>query len=387
MELSIEKAALGGDGIGRNAGKVVFVPSALPGDVVRVEITQEAKNFTRARILEVMTPSPARETGADSVATEDGSASWLHFRYPQQAEWKRQLVGEALERIGGVAVDIEWREEPSLRRGYRTRATFHGDGEKLGYYAAGSHDIVDVASCPLSHPRMNAALEKLRTVRLKGSCTLTVNPEGEEELAWTAFTMRRLKAAFPLANTPEDLKRSMFWFDNRPIVNGCFSQSSLLLNRLLTAAVEEFAGKPESVLDLYCGNGNLSLGMAAQCRVVGMDHNRDAVRAARKTRIEGAEKHDYRKGGEDKMTALIASGEFETILLDPPRAGAKLLAPALAACKARQIVYVSCDPATLARDVKVMAAQGWSIVRAAALDMFPNTPHVETVCLLRRARG
>ena len=160
-----------------------------------------------------------------------------------------------------------------------------------------------------------------------------------------------------------------------------------LLNRLLIAAVEEFAGKPESVLDLYCGNGNLSLGMAAQCRVVGMDHNRDAARAARKTKIEGAEKHDYRKGGEDKMTALIASGEFETILLDPPRAGAKLLAPALAACQARQIVYVSCDPATLARDVKVMAAQGWSIVRAAALDMFPNTPHVETVCLLRRSRS
>jgi len=378
-ELLIDAAAHGGHGVGRLEGKAIFVPGAVPGDTVRVRITRELKNMAWGEILTILKPSPERTTADEFDA--DGAHSWLHFKYPAQAEWKRRIVADSLARLGGVEVEVGWDEMPELRLGYRTRATFHGDGEKLGYYAPGTHDILDRTSCPLCHPNLNAALLKLREVRLKGSCTITVNPEGSEVLVWTSFPMRRLKQAFQRgADYPgEDSGRAEFVFDGRPIVNGTFSQSSLLLNRMLIKRVERAIGKAPTVLDLYCGNGNLSIGLPKKTEVLGLDHNRFATRAAERIR-----RRAYRSGGEREMENAIKHNAHEAIILDPPRSGAKALAPALASSKARKLVYVSCDPATLARDLRVLLGGGWQVKEVTALDLFPNTAHVETVCVLER---
>ena len=170
-----------------------------------------------------------------------------------------------------------------------------------------------------------------------------------------------------------------FTYGGIPVVNGSFSQSSLLLNRLLIKETHAALGSPVSVLDLYCGSGNLSLTLPKTIEVMGMDHNKYGVNAAYLKR-KGA----YMVGGESKMKKIIAKGEVDTILLDPPRAGAKSLMPAIAESTVRAIVYVSCDPPTLARDLKVLAAGGWKLTSCTAIDMFPNTPHVETVCRLER---
>jgi 23S rRNA (uracil1939-C5)-methyltransferase len=378
-QLTIDAAAHGGHGVGRLDGKAIFIPGAVPGDVVRATITRELKNMAWGSILEVVTPSPDR-TPAEEFDAE-GAHSWLHFKYPAQGEWKRRIVADSLLRLGGVDVKVGWEEDPALRLGYRTRATFHGDGTKLGYYAPGTHEILDRNACPLCHPNLNAVLAKLHDVRLKGSCTVTVNPEGDEVLVWTSFPMRRLKQMFQRgADYPgEDSGRAEFVFDGRPIVNGTFSQSSLLLNRMLVKRVEQSVGKAATVLDLYCGNGNLSLGLSKKTTVLGLDHNRFATRAADRMR-----KGSYRNGGEREMENAINHKGHEVIILDPPRSGAKALAPALASSKARKLVYVSCDPATLARDVRVLLGGGWQVKEVTALDMFPNTAHVETVCVLER---
>lgn len=376
--LTIDAAAHGGHGIGRLDGKAVFVPGAVPGDTVRVAMTRQLKNMSWGRIVEIVEPSPDRVAAEEFDA--DGAHSWLHFAYPAQADWKRRIVADSLARIGGVECKVDWDEDASLRLGYRTRATFHGDGQKLGYYAPGTHDILDRESCPLCHAHLNTALTKLRDVRLKGSCTLTVNPEGDEVMAWTSFPMRRLKQAFSGADYPgEETGRAEFRFDGRPIVNGTFSQSSLLLNRLLVKHVEKAVGRVASVLDLYCGNGNLSIGLSEKTKVLGIDHNKFAVPAANRIR-KGA----YRTGGERDMVKAIKQETWDVIVLDPPRAGAKSLAPTLAACPAGKLVYVSCDPATLARDVRTLAEKGWKVRSVTALDLFPNTAHVETVCVLER---
>ncbi len=377
--LEITSLAHGGDGVGRVEGQVCFVPLGLPGDTLRVKVRRQSKKALWAELVEVLEASPHRTTPVVPNHDRCGSAPWAHFAYPAQGEWKQRIVKEALERIAGVETDLEWAEDPELRLGYRTRAEFHGDGKLFGFFARGTHDIVDTEESPVCHRAMNRTLKQLRSLQLKGTVTVTVNPEGEDVLVWTKFTQRRLKHRFPLANTPDDDRRTQFDFDGVPIVNGAFSQSSLLLNRLLVHTAHGAIGKPVSLLDLYCGNGNLSIGLAGKTNVVGMDHTRPAVQAAR--RASGA---DYRSGGEDKMLKLIRKDEWDTILLDPPRAGAKVLMPALAPCHARAIVYVSCDPATLARDVKTLTEGGWKLTRTTVVDMFPYTPHIETVCRLER---
>jgi 23S rRNA (uracil1939-C5)-methyltransferase len=378
--VEIVSLAYGGDGIGRIEGQVCFVPFALPGDTVRVRITRRTKNALWGEIVEVASASPERGPAACPAFGRCGGCTWGHFAYPAQAEWKQRLVREALQRMAKVEAAVEWAEEPALRLGYRTRAEFHGDGALLGFHAPGSHDIVDIEQCPLCHPRLNAALDTLRACRVKGSITVTVNPEGEETLVWSKFAQRRLRDRFPLANHLQDERpRAMFTFDGAPIVNGAFSQSSLLLNRLLVRTVHEMAGDAATVLDLYCGNGNLSLGLAARAKVTGIDHQREAVRAA-----SGVSSAQYFAGGEDRMAEALREQPWDVVLLDPPRTGAKALAGALARSKARAIVYVSCDPVTLARDLKPMLEQGWRIVRAVALDLFPNTAHMETVCRLEK---
>lgn len=380
MEVAITALAHGGDGIGRVDGQVCFVPYGLPGDQLRVRVTRRAKRALWAEIVEVIDAAPSRCAADCPVFGRCGGCSWLHFAYPAQAEWKCRIVRELLQRLGGIEAAPEWIEDASLRLGYRTRAEFHGDGTALGFYAAESHSIVDIARCPLCHDHLNAALALLREAGVKGAAAVTVNPEGEAAMVWTRFLRRSLRDRFSMANTPqEDGPRFRFVFDGVPIVNGTFSQASLLLNRLLVKTVHAFVGKPVSLLDLYCGNGNLSAGLPQRTQVTGVDQNRAAVQAAREAR-----KAEYRAGDEAVMCKLIKQGDCECILLDPPREGAKTVASAIASCSARAVVYVSCDPATLARDLKVICGGGWRLVRSAVIDLFPNTPHMETVCRLER---
>jgi len=167
-------------------------------------------------------------------------------------------------------------------------------------------------------------------------------------------------------------------FDGVPVVNGAFSQSSLLLNRVLVRTVRELAGDAMSMLDLYCGSGNLSLSLAPRGRLLGLDLCRDAIDAANAVR-PGA----YRRGDEHAFRDALRL-PWELVLLDPPRMGAKAIAQDLAVCPANAIVYVSCDPATLARDLKIIMAGGWRLTRAVAVDLFPCTAHIETVCRLER---
>ncbi len=378
--IEITALANGGDGIGRIDGQVCFVPGGVPGDELRIEITRRTRQALWGRIEAVLQASPDRRKPICPYFGVCGGCNWLHIQEATQDEWKRRIVQDLLQRMGGVETGVEWGGEPEPRLGYRTRATFQGDGDRVGFHERASHDVVPIDRCPLCHDQLNEALNRLREVGIKGTVTVTVNPEGGEPLVWSKFTNRKLKQYFPLAQSPKDEGgRASFLFDEVPIVNGTFSQSSLLLNRQLRGVVCALVGEPVSLLDLYCGNGNLSLPFEDTPDVLGLDHNKASVKAAYRRR-----KGSYQSGGEDKMIAQLRRGTWDTVLLDPPRSGAKILAPALAACSARAIVYVSCDPATLARDVRVLAQGGWRPVRTVALDLFPATAHVETVCRLER---
>ena len=383
MHMWIHAVAHGGDGLGRlEDGQVCFVPFALPGDRVKVRVHKRSATATWARLLEVVTPSPHRtEFIGDNPAMAEAYV-WGCFGYPEQGEWKHRIVAESLRRIGKIETEVEWVEDPGQRLGYRTRAEFHGDGTRLGLYAAQSNRIVPMTRCPLCSEAVNGAFRTLAELRVRGSVIITAHPDTGEVMVWAnPAELHRVCEAFPCANALGDGRaRAVFEVDGVPIVNGTFCQSSLTLNRILLRVVQEMVGNSASLLDLYCGNGNLSLWLARRGgRVEGYDHAPEAVHAANALGL-GC----YRRGGEAVMAEVAARGGFETVILDPPRSGAAVLMPVLEKSDAERIVYVSCDPATLARDLKMLAAGGWRPERVAALDLFPHTPHVETVCLLRR---
>lgn len=383
MHLWIHAVAHGGDGLGRlDEGQVCFVPFALPGDRVRVRIQKRSATATWARLLEVVTPSPHRtEFIGDNPAMAEAYI-WGCFGYPEQGEWKHKIVAECLRRIGKIETEVEWVEDPGQRLGYRTRAEFHGDGTSLGLYAAESNRIVPMTRCPLCSDAVNSAYATLAELRVRGSVMITAHPDTDQVMVWSIPSeLDRVREAFPLANALGDGRpRAVFEVDGVPVVNGAFCQSSLTLNRILLRVVSEMAGNPASVLDLYCGNGNLSLWLARRgARVEGYDHAPEAVQAA-----DALGLGRYHRGGEVAMAEAVARGGFETVILDPPRSGALALVPVLEKSDAERIVYVSCDPATLARDLKLLALGGWRPERVVGLDLFPQTPHVETVCLLRR---
>jgi 23S rRNA (uracil1939-C5)-methyltransferase len=248
----------------------------------------------------------------------------------------------------------------------------------VGFYAPGTHTVVDMERCPLCHDKLNAALHRLRSVSFEGAVELVANPESDDVLVWTRQPEPALQKVFPVAGSLRDKKPFYFLFDGVPIVNGAFSQSSLLLNRVLVRTVHEMIGDADRVLDLYCGNGNFSLGLQREGQILGLDHNPAAIGAANELRPG-----QYRVGDETAFCKALKE-RWDVVLLDPPRTGAKPIVEDLARCSATAIVYVSCDPATLARDLKVLAAQTWRVVRVVAVDMFPNTAHVETVCRLER---
>jgi 23S rRNA (uracil1939-C5)-methyltransferase len=380
LELEITAVANGGDGIGRVEGQVCFVPFALPGDRVAIEIVRRTPKALWGRIVRILAPSPCRVEAACPAFGECGACLWGHFAYPAQGEWKLRIVRETLARIGGIACEPIWRENPEWRTGYRTRAEFHGDGRRLGFFAPGTHRVVDIAACASCHAHLNAALARLRTITFDGAISVTVNPEGDETLVWTRAKTPALGAIYPQAQSPRDREpRRAFLFDGVPVVNGGFSQASLLLNRLLVREVLRMAGDAETILDCYCGSGNFAIPLRARAQVTGMDHHRASIDAARAT---GA--GVFLCGGEDAMCEKIAGQHWDLIVLDPPRTGARALVPALATARAGAIIYVSCDPATLARDLRALSEAGWHMEECVVLDLFPHTPHIETLCRMTR---
>lgn len=379
-ELSIERIVPGGDGLARVDGAVCLVPYGLPGDRLEVNEPQRRGGVLRATVAHVVEPSPHRISAECPVFGVCGGCTWLHFAYPAQAEAKRAVVADCFRRIARHEVVPGWIADDSLRIGYRTRATFRGRRGHYGFLEARSHSVADITACPLCHPRLNEALAALRASGLEGEFEVTVNPEGSDTLVWAREHGEELRRIFSQTNTPADKgARHQFLFDGVPIVCGGFAQSSLLLNRMLVRRVHEAIGACKSLLDLYCGSGNFSIALAGGREFTGLDHNRAAIAAAQAVAGDG-----YAPGDEGAFVRAIGSRAWDAILLDPPREGAKAIMPALAGSRAERIVYVSCDPATLARDARVLLDAGWHLAALDAVDMFPNTHHVE--CLAEFTR-
>ena len=354
-----------GEAIGRYQGMVVFVPYGLPGETVRVHLVERKRSFARGEIVERLDDSPQRIAPTCPYFGVCGGCDWQHVAYEEQLHFKTAIVAEQLARIGKIA-------DPPVRPclgspaayEYRNHVRLHAtpDGD-VGYRAARSHAIVLVRDCPICEPglrRQVAAAAHAQDLREHG---------GEIELRAWEHVIRVGPHAYRASK-------------------GAFFQANTAVARLLVDAVlEALAPKgSEHVLDLYCGVGLFTIPIGRRvAHVVGIEASRTAAADGEWNMAEAGVAGQI--VADDAAEALrspqIANHPWDAVLLDPPRTGVDADAlEALIALGAPRLLYVSCEPATLARDLRQLASHGYHLEWAQPFDMFPQTRHVETLAVL-----
>lgn len=371
-ELSIVKLVAGGEGLGYMAGKAVFVPGVLPGEKVRVRVVQRRRDFDRAALLEVLEPSPQRVSPPCRLAGVCGGCDWLHIRYEEQLAQKVNIVREALLRTGRIARDtIEI--EPSAPLGSRFRAQVHRDGNgRLGYMGAGSNRIVPVDACPIIVRPMGGVFN--------GSVPV---PDGLDR--FTVFSNGEYVATEGIDDDRELMTRVC----GREIVFsvGCFFQSNLaVLDKLVPWALDGLAGS--AAADLFCGVGLFGSFLSERfSRVTCVESSAMSLSYAHRN-VVGPAHVFYPMSAEQWIASGAAQGPFDAAVVDPPRPGLGTEVRAwLCGAAVERLVYVSCNPVTLARDLGELCDNAFVLDDLRLFDFYPQTSHIEAVAKLSRRAG
>ena len=425
IEVTVERAVYRGQGLARHDGQVVFVPRGLPGDVLRVRVASVTPGYVKAEIEEVVTAGPGRSDARCPHFSQCGGCAYQHLDPAAQAALKESVLRDALRRAG-TAWEGPIAVRPSPPEGWRTRATLHveqgRDGVRLGFHREASHDVVDIERClQLSAPMM-AAVRGLRdALDARHGLARAVR---DVELA-ESFDGRRLVASLETTLDPKEAPGAASLGDAVPSLTGLglvagegrrrrflllrgdahvdatvhglhlrsHVQSFFQANRFLVdALVQEVLDRTPaggSVLDLYAGVGLFALPLGRRAEEVrGLELSPTAVEDARANAEAAGLSHVRIHSGDVREMAELPPRPDERIVLDPPRTGAGAdVVRMVAARKPASVVYVSCDPPTLGRDLKVFAAEGYAPDSIAAFDLFPDTFHVETVVHLAPRGG
>jgi tRNA/tmRNA/rRNA uracil-C5-methylase (TrmA/RlmC/RlmD family) len=384
LRVEIERILPGGVGLAHAEGKTVLVSLAAPGDQVRVQVEREQGNVLFASVVEVLTPSPVRVEPPCPYFGRCGGCDFQQLTYEAQLAAKAGIISDCLQRIARLdpLPPIAVHPSPNNWR-YRVRATWQIDQDKreIGYYERGSRRVCDVVDCAVLMPELQETLEQVRATEwsqfppdLKHLDVVA----GENDVS--------LSPAFGEFETNE----LSLWVGNE--VYQYNAESFFQINPALLPELIEFAltdAEGETALDLYCGVGLFTLPLSRRfAKVIGVEANAVATRFARRNLRQAglANARVLTATVADWARANSSADLVDFVLLDPPRAGAEsVVIKAILELKPKRISYVSCDPATLARDLKKLIASGYAIESIAGFDLFPQTHHVETVVLLRRS--
>lgn len=439
--VTIEGYGEGGMGVARIDGRVVFVHGALRGEKCRVLILKTLKSVAFAKVLEVIEPSSERITPDCPYFPRCGGCTYRHIRYEEELRLKKQRVQDNLSRIGGSDVTVEeiLGARDTLR--YRNKAQYpvSKDGA-VGFYRARTHEVIECEHCLLVKPEADAAAEALReymqSCRVAGFDEKTgrglvrhlyirSNAAGEslvcvlvngDKLPKEDRLVTLLRDACPKCtgivlgtNTKKgnvilgDRYRTLWGSDRledtlcgktfRLSVPSFYQVNRVQAERLYAKAIE-FAGLTgqETVLDLYCGAGTITLALSDHAKkVLGAEIVPEAIDDARENAARnGVKNAEFFCGDASDVAKKLARENLrpDVITVDPPRKGlAADVVESIAEMQPGRVVYVSCDSATMARDVKRLADLGYTAQRACAVDMFPRADHVETVCLLSKLQS
>lgn len=416
----------GGDGFARlGDGRVGFASGALPGDVIHPIEIDDRRSYVRALSWELVQPGPERVRAACPVADACGGCDWMHLSREAQLSAKAGVLREALSRTGGFRELPE--TIPVVSAGsdlhYRGRLRVHvDDAGRIGLYARRTHEVIEVPGCPVSLPIVEQALTAVREVALRHPDALSalsaieirsapagppvalelVPREHNHPLGEAADAFRdELSGRFEVGVERESQARHAPQAGDEqrwPLPGGvelsapleAFTQINWSVNSEMVREVVEGARERglSSFCDLYCGAGNFTLPLlAAGLTGIGIDRESAGIEAARRSaRSAGLPDSGFLAGDvAHRMRALVRKQRrFDLVLLDPPRSGARDVLPAVADLAPRHVAVCSCDPVTLARDLRVLARNGYELERVTGFDMFPHTHHVEALAWMRR---
>jgi len=383
LEVEIERLLPGGVGLAHAEGLTLFVSLAAPGDIVRVQIDRLRGKVAFASVVEVIRPSPVRVEPPCPYFGRCGGCDFQQLDYEAQLQAKVEIIRDCFHRIANIAELPEIAIHPSPKQWqYRARANWQFDPQSMhfGYFEAGSHRVCDVEVCAVLVPALQHTLEDLRAhVRNDSFPGAVRNVEGVAGVE--GVSLAPALAGFETKNVSRRIGDETYQFS----ADGFFQVNNELLVPLVDEATRNARGAV--AMDLYCGVGLFTVPLA-RCfeRVVGVESNPTAARFA-KLNLQNANLESARiitaRVGEWLNGQSLQSEPVDFLLLDPPRAGAEnSVIRGILARHPRQISYVSCDPATLARDLKKLLAAGYFLDSVAAFDMFPQTHHVETVVRL-----
>jgi 23S rRNA (uracil1939-C5)-methyltransferase len=433
LKVSIDRLVFQGSGLGRLPdGQVVFVPYTAPGDLAEIEVTEARDDFVRADLVRPLTPSPLRAAPPCPYFANCGGCQWQHLEYASQLHWKREILQELLVRVGkldGVpvlaplALASPWE--------YRSRAQFKivtGARLHIGFHQRESHRVVDIDRCPLLDARLNGVLRTLRHMRDPGlhklfprlrEVWLAVGA-GTGEVVVSLFARTQDRAAIRLLfhriQAEERGLQGVVLLDGDPRLHPrfvdrhghgaitevvgqyrfrvdatAFFQVNGLAAEMLTRLVIEGAALTgaERVLDLYCGVGTFTVPLGRLAReIMGIETSAaaaaDAVHNLQANGVTGA--RVLQAQVEQVLPSLEKEGPWDLVVLDPPRQGcSRRVLEAMSGMAVPRVIYVSCDPSTLARDLGILVRAGYRCLSIQPVDLFPQTFHLESVALLERS--
>ena len=386
LNLKIESLTNLGLGIGRDKDWVIQVPYTLPGEKVTARIYRNHSNYSVADCLQIIEASPNRIEPPCTLFGECGGCQYQHATYDYQLEWKRKQVEDIFARITGVQVSVSPSIGSPKQYSYRSKLTPHYEKYrvasplKIGFLKQGSRrTLMDVEQCPIATPAINESLPEARNELLK-----------KKELLKKGGTLLLRDTIEGVVQDPKKLVeervgRLLFQFR----AGEFFQNNPFILPSLVDYVIQEASpGESTHLIDAYCGSGLFGLSASSLFeKVIGIEISKDgflgAQANARLNRISNAE---FLLGSAESIFGVLQSNIHPcTLVVDPPRKGcdADFLKQTLA-FGPRLIVYVSCDPATQARDAKVLVAGGYVIEKIQPFDLFPQTRHIESVMTLRK---
>lgn len=396
--MKIEKLDYYGRGISRSSGKVYFIENALKDEDVSITLLKEKKKYCEAKLKEISNISKDRTEAKCKYYNVCGGCQLMHIKEEKQEEFKKEKVEEILKKFLKYNKDVN-DIVFSKNFNYRNKVVLHVKDNKLGFYKNKTNELIELDKCLLLNPVINDLISYLKNyIELKDieKITIKVGNKTNEVMLIIDGSIAKYQNLLEIVDvliinekvmTTKDYITSYIGNKKYIIKRNSFFQvnydiSTRMYNKVKDVIVKE---KSKNVLDLYCGTGTIGIYISdVVSKITGIEVVSDAIEAANTNKkINNVENIEFILGKVEDKLDFISNNNIDTVIVDPPRSGLhKKVIPILEKISPKTIIYVSCDPITMARDIKLLS-NNYELVEVTPYDMFPNTYHVECVCVLK----